>query len=356
MSWKNRSYTTGEIVSFDYIQTDLNFQQTFVWDLDKTYLDTKIDSLWGLINAVVERSFTKKNIPGTNVLIRALAKNWQKEKGLTKFPIFFITASPPQMEERIIEKLNFDEIYPLGCYFKNNLINLKPSRWHRLKRHVGYKISALLLLRTKLPENLEQVLWGDDSESDAIIYNLYSDICARRISAVELKILLKKLGMAQDNMDLILQLQSQVPAMDPVKKIYINLAIDTDHDYYLKFGRRTVATYNTFQIALDLFQDGRINVDDVYDVYIEMVKHYQYSHEELLKSMQEFIKRPQIGRQATEEFVSFLKTKLVVAQEFDYMSVAKEVVAVDSDSRVRDLEGQFEPWLQERIDYLNEYR
>lgn len=60
-----------------------------------------------------------------------------------------------------------------------------------------------------------------------------------------------------NQVDTILRLREDIPEQDPVEKIYINLAADTDADYYLKFGRRILPTYNTFQLALDLHQISR---------------------------------------------------------------------------------------------------
>lgn len=348
----------GELVNFTYTQVDFkSFSEVFVWDLDKTYLDTRIDSVSGLLDAIIERSWSKKNIPASNILLRQLHDRWASDKGVKNFPIFFITASPQQMEERIREKLQFDQVSPAGCYFKNNLRNLRPSRWWRLKKHIGYKISALLHLRAQLPEKIEQVLWGDDSESDAIIYNLYSDICAGRISDTDLRVLLKKIGMVQDNIDLICDLRKDIPENDPVEKIYINLAIDTDHDYYLKFGRRTVATYNTFQAALDLFQDHRLKLEDLDLVFSEMVNQYSFSPEELVKSYIEFVKRPQLGERATKDIGQWLVEKGLISH-FDQLKIAPQPVTkwCEKELRVLELSGVSEPWVQEKIDYLNEYR
>lgn len=348
----------GELVYYSEIKSEkLFFSEIFVWDLDKTYLDTRLESIMGIWTAAVERSLSKKNIPGSSVLIRQLSKSWKEKKGQREFPLFFITASPPQMEERIREKLLYDGIQPLGYYYKNNLRNLRPSRWWRLRKHVGYKISALLHLRRQLPENVEQVLWGDDSESDAIIYNLYSDICAQRIEDNELKILLKKIGMAQDNIDLIFQLKKDIPPVDPVTKIYINLAVDTDHDYYLKFGRRTVPTYNSFQMALDLFQDHRLQLEDVLLVYQEMIEKYGYSREELIKSFEELVRRPQIGKKAVGLLVEFFKQKNILCANYDLPFAPREEIKKTLDeTKVLELEGFNEPWVQDKIEYLNEYR
>ena len=52
-------------------------------------------------------------------------------------------------------------------FFKDNLRNLHPGRWRRLNQQVGYKIQALLQLRSQFANEITQVLWGDDSETDA---------------------------------------------------------------------------------------------------------------------------------------------------------------------------------------------
>ena len=62
------------------------------------------------------------------------------------------------METKIREKLEIDEILPIGMFYKDNLRNVKPSRWRRLNQQVGYKIQALLQLRAK-------ILWRCDPNS-----------------------------------------------------------------------------------------------------------------------------------------------------------------------------------------------
>src|SRR5690606_27850733 len=101
--WQSRSEISSDVVFFSYVPVGLekNSEEVFLWDLDKTYLDTTIDSLRGLIQTVLERAWNKRNIPGTSTLIRALSIYRAKQSGQKYFPIYFITASPPQMEERI---------------------------------------------------------------------------------------------------------------------------------------------------------------------------------------------------------------------------------------------------------------
>lgn len=254
--WRDRSEITDDVVYFRYINegTEKSIDEVFLWDLDKTYLDTNFEGLIPLLQTVIERAQGKKNVPGTKTFLQVLSRCWSEGKGQTRLPLYFISASPPQMEVRIAEKFAFDNIRPFGCFYKDNLRNLTPRRFWRLTKQVGYKLQALFQLRLKLRENVRQVCFGDDSETDAIIYNLYSDICARRVGPQDVRNILKMLSVTSEQTDTILLMASEVPENDPVEKIYINLAVDTDPDYYLKFGRRTLATYNTFQTALDLFK------------------------------------------------------------------------------------------------------
>jgi hypothetical protein len=357
VDWRERSQIKGDVVFFRYVTqgVEKNIDEVFVWDLDKTYLDTAIDSLAGLIRTAIERAFNKKNVPGTVTLLQVLARTWQEQKGQSRFPLYFISASPPQMEARIAEKFTIDDIRPFGCFYKDNLRNLRPSRLRRLSKQVGYKIQALLQLRMKLKEDVRQICWGDDSESDAIIYNLYSDICARRLGAQDLRRVLQSFSVTAEQVDEILLLQSQVPENDPVEKIYINLAVDTDPDYYLKFGRRTLPTYNTFQVACDLLQDVRISVEAVQSVAQDMIGNYEFAPEELLRSFDEMIRRQVIGETAAKKIIQFFVESAIFPASFQpSLSPLRETKV--HEGRVYELEGHFEPWVQERVDYLHDYR
>lgn len=355
--WRERSEMNGDVVFFRYVSEGMekSHEEVFLWDLDKTYLDTTIDSLSGLMTTILEKALNKKNVPGTNTLLQSLSEYRKQQKGYMYFPIYFITASPPQLEERISEKFALDNIRPFGCFYKDNLANLRPGRFWRLTKQVGYKLQALLQLRTRLGEKVRQICWGDDSETDAIIYNLYSDICSRRLGANEIRMTLEKLNVAGDQVDTILELQAGIPENDPVEKIYINLATDTDPDYYLKFGRRTLATYNTFQVALDLFQDRRIGLDGLYSVLQDMIYNYGYTPEELMKSFDEFIRRGVLGQKAYEETRAFFVEKGLLYPSYE-PTVAPLKEKVITEGRVYEMEGAHEPWIPEHIDYLHDYR
>ena len=318
--WRTRAEITADVVLFRYV-TDPNDRETtdvYVWDLDKTYLDTAFESLAGLWRTINEKAFQKRNVPGTATLVRALRDHWQElHQGRKDFPIYFITASPPQLERKIHDKLAFDGIYPFGLFCKDNLRNVSPRRWRRLTQQVGFKLQSLLQLRLHMPGNVRQILWGDDSEADAVIYSLYSDLCARRLEEREARQILRHLKVMGQQVDTILRLLEEIPAQDPVEKIYINLAADTDADYYLKFGRRILPTYNTFQLALDLFQDARLSAPQVVNVARDLVINYGFAVEELERSLEDMIRRPALSDQTIARIVPILRDERLLRANFE---------------------------------------
>ncbi len=355
--WKSRAEILGDVVFFRYVHLGLEntCEEVYVWDLDKTYLDTHWGSLRDLMRTALEKAFQKKNVPGTATLVAALKNSWIEKTGKDRFPIFFITASPPQIESKIKEKLELDQILPYGSFYKDNLKNVKPSRLWRLTQQVGYKLQALLQLRTTLKEDVRQVLWGDDSESDAIIYSLYSDICARRWTESELRHILKNLRVVGEQTETILDLQDQIPSRDPVEKVYINLATDTDPEYYRKFGRRLVPTYNTFQTALDLYQDGRLTTEQVLRVGLDMTMNYGFSFDELEQSFDDLIRRRILGANTVEKILPALAEHDLISFDFESSVTPSREVSREGQ-RVFELEGEHEPWVAEHIDYLHDYR
>jgi hypothetical protein len=355
--WKQRSTTNLDVVYFDYqskAQID-NADEVYIWDLDKTYLDTSIDSLSGLLHTIFEKAFTKKNVPGTPDIIRSLARYRRKHFNEQDFPLFFVSASPPQMESKVYEKFVIDEIQPIGMFYKDNLRNLAPKKFLFLKKQIGYKVQSLLQLRTRLSKNVKMICFGDDSESDATIYNLFSDICARRQTENELMQLLEDLGVNHAQIDEILRLQSVIVVQDPVEKIYINLATDTDPEYYLKYGRRTLPTYNSFQVALDLVQDQRLSLEELGFIATGLMEKYRFSSDLLVSAFEELIRRRVLGLSSFEMIKNYFIEQKIISLSWMPKSEPLKEKTLDN-GHVYELEGIFEPWIPRHIDYLKDYR
>ena len=351
--WKDR--TNLDVVFFSYSgKTSDNPSEVYVWDLDKTYLDTRWNTLKDLWRTFFEKSFQKKNIPGTSTLVFSLKENWRENPDINKgdFPIFFITASPPQLEEKIRKKMEIDQILPGGIFFKDNLKNIYPGRWKYFNQQVGYKLQALMQLRNRFKGEITQVLWGDDSEMDAIIYSLYSDICSRRWKKGELLSLLMHFNVNKKQIETIFNLQNQCPDHDPVERIYINLALDTDPEYYLKFGRRVLPVYDSFQTSLDLFQDGRLKETHILKVAHDLMVNYGFKRDQLQNSLDDLVRRRVLTGGAFEKILPCLQEKEIISRDYRPSLISGKVVSREGGKDF-GVEDKMEPWIPEQVDYFN---
>jgi hypothetical protein len=165
------------------------------WDLDKTYLDTDTESLRGLLRIPFERARDKKALPGVAALVKELRRSGEA-RGLTT-SVNFVTASPPQIGRAIREKLTMDGIEIDEIRFKNQIHHLMRGQFDALREHVGYKLSELLQSQRAGRRDGEELLFGDDWESDALIYSLYADIIEGRLSWAKLEDLLDKVGVQE---------------------------------------------------------------------------------------------------------------------------------------------------------------
>ena len=132
-----------------------------IWDIDETYLATDIDSLKGMLSVPLDMAVDKRNVAGTDILLRALRRGPDTGGPVRSNPLYFVSASPPQMRRVIQKKMLLDGVEFDGITFKDQLALLRARRVAALKHHVAYKLSALLLNRVELPWDVAfiGVLW-----------------------------------------------------------------------------------------------------------------------------------------------------------------------------------------------------
>lgn len=241
----------------------------FVWDLDRTYLRTEFESLRDLIRTAFQKAKDKIAYPGVVSLMRALRKGVGPDSPAPL--IYFISASPPQIRKTIREKFRLDGVEVDGIYFKDNLRNVRPSRFGRLREQVGYKMLALLDLRSRLPKNATLTCFGDDAESDALIYSLFSEISDRWMKGPALVSFLERQGVFHDEAVRIAWRARGVPASRPVNRVFIHMHAEKDPRYWRRFGPRVTATRNYFQTAFVCYADGKISAHGLADVGEEIL-------------------------------------------------------------------------------------
>jgi hypothetical protein len=90
-----------------------------VWDVDKTYLDTDISSVWGMLRIPLEMAIDKRTIPGAVAVLRECRRGPGPRP--RHVPLYFVSASPPQLEGVIRRRMLLDGVEPDGFVFKDQL-------------------------------------------------------------------------------------------------------------------------------------------------------------------------------------------------------------------------------------------
>lgn len=165
----------------------------FIWDVDKTYLDTDFKSLGGLMRIPLEMAIDKQAIPGTAALLAECRRGPGPRPRHT--PLYFVSASPPQLAGVIQRKMTLDGLQPDGFVFKDQLKLVTQGRLAQLKRQVEYKLTAHLGLIADLPRHARLVVVGDDWESDAQVFSLLDRILRGELEGATLARALRQAGV-----------------------------------------------------------------------------------------------------------------------------------------------------------------
>ncbi|MBL9019693.1 MAG: hypothetical protein JNL83_36215 [Myxococcales bacterium] len=270
-------------------------KHTFRWDLDKTYLRTEFDSLADLAKSAIETAADKQAYPGATALLRALKQEDHR--------ICIVSGSPTQMRQVLAAKLALDGVAYDEFVLKNNLKNILKGRFRALRAQVPYKLPAMMRSRIGAAAASE-TLFGDDAEADAIIYCLYADLLAERVSLADLERVLIATRAYEDDSERILDLARRVPKGDAVNRIFIHLDRRSPPLGFSRFGPRLVPVYNYFQAAMVLYEDRVLSARQVIYVALEMLDSGQYELGHLATSVQDIIRRGRVTRETALQLVA----------------------------------------------------
>lgn len=321
-------------------------KHTFRWDLDKTYLRTEFDSLRDLAKSAIETAADKQAFPGATALLRALRQDGNR--------ICIVSGSPTQMRQVLAAKLALDGIEYDEFVLKNNLKNILRGRFRALRAQIPYKLPAMLQSRIGAAADAE-TLFGDDAEADAIIYCLYADLIAGKVSLQDLERVLVASRAYDDDANRILDLARRVPKADVVRRLFIHLDRRSPSLGFRRFGPRLVPVFNYFQAALVLYEDKVLSARQVIFVALEMLDSKQYELGHLATSVQDLIRRGRLTRevalQLTAEATDAAKSGALSGRS-DLPPF--EEIAEEFRERVRELGGsQPIPWeVGEPLDYV----
>ena len=195
----------------------------YVWDIDKTWLDTRFSQLKGMLKIPFEFAVDKHAMPGATALLHGLRDG---PTGREHRPLYFITASPPFIRKSIERKMLLDGIEFDGILYKDQLEVFRRRHFDSLREHTAFKLSALLLLARAFPPQTRVYLFGDDAERDPLIYCLFADICAGRLRDASLRATLAHLGVRASYADDVATLASELPVRERVGGVFIHLVRD----------------------------------------------------------------------------------------------------------------------------------
>lgn len=230
------------------------------WDLDKTYLDTDIHSVRGLLRSAFENASQKRTVPGAPALLRALIRFDPLAR------VTVVSGSPTQMRAVLSEKLALDGVRVDDLVLKDNLGNLRRGRMRAVTNQIGYKLPALLRQRAGGGPATKETLFGDDAEIDALIYSLYADVIAGRISPLDLAYHMARGGAYDDGIAAAVASLEKIPRVDSVEDIFIVLDQGTPPRTFDRLGPRVVPVYAWLQAAVVLWRRGRLSAALAADV------------------------------------------------------------------------------------------
>jgi hypothetical protein len=318
------------------------------WDLDKTYLRTEFDSLGALVRTAVQRPDHKRAVPGAAELMRGL--------GDAGAEIHILSGSPEQLRSRIVQKLRLDGVAFASLTLKPNLQNLLRLRFRALRGQLGYKLPALLRRRCELRRQRDadgalvgEILLGDDAEADALVYSLYADVCADRVSRTELAAILHAAGAYRDEVADALRFASFVQRGPVVERILIHLDRQSSPASFEAYGARVVPFYNYLQAAFVLLEAGRLSAEATLGVARELVVRHHFDGVSLGRGYQQLLRRGDARGAAAGPLRAALEAipsrrALSGAAELAAMVRAVEAASLDLPAAARPVE----PWL----DYL----
>jgi len=263
------------------------------WDLDKTYLRSDFESLRKIVRVPFERAEDKIDEPGVVALIQALKRSARDADGQAF--VYFISASPPQIGRAIRKKLDLDGIDADGIVFKNQLHHLVRGRFRYLREQIGYKLAELLKARLAAPAGATEYLFGDDWESDPLIYSLYADLVGGRLDREALAEILVRLRIDPARLVEVKALAERLTHDDCVRRIFINLQRRTPPGRFRFFGARLVPAFNYFQTAVVLHLEGRLTLADVAAVGRSLIERSAYTRDQLRNSLDDLRRRGFIG-------------------------------------------------------------
>lgn len=270
----------------------------YIWDIDGTYLNTNVQSILALMKVPFENAKEKKNVPGSDIILRHL-RIGTDIKNPNNNPIFFITASPPQFENVLRKKMKIDKVKYDGITYKDYLKDFFNMGFNDLFKQITYKLISLLNNRLIFPKGSKEILFGDNLEQDSKIYTLYEQLLDKNIDINELSTKLIKLKVHEPYLSQIIKKSSIIrkEGNNPVERIYIHLTRSEDISIYKNYPVKLIPVENYFQASASLYENNNITINGVEETF----KKLKFYDSNIIKSLIPMVDNGYIKRETQEK-------------------------------------------------------
>lgn len=164
-------------------------------DVDMTYLFTDFHSLSAMRRLLRLSASERETLKGME-RVYALLRDKEGENR----PLSFISGSPVFFKRVLENKMKIDGVLhdeivlkPFKKLFSSGTLNPIPL----IKEQVGYKLHALMRLRQNIPPQSKEVLLGDDTEADPVIYAMYTQLVRKQMTEEEFFSKLEQLDVSR---------------------------------------------------------------------------------------------------------------------------------------------------------------
>jgi hypothetical protein len=244
-------------------------------DVDLTYLDTHFARKRDMLSLLGQSARERATLPAMERVYSALRAG---ASGSEDRALVFISGSPRFFKRVLEARMTLDGV-------DHDALLLKPFDemvWSRmisldlgaivpaLKEQVGYKLVHLMNGRLELPPKAGELLLGDDSEADYIVYSIYHRFMAGDLDIAELDKELGRAGLDASQREpvkaLALKVRSVLPPSKVVHGIYINrTGFPNQHHSVKDWVVNGLTRYHTgaWPLILDLYEEGFVSKEAV---------------------------------------------------------------------------------------------
>lgn len=246
-------------------------------DIDLTYLDTHFTRKRDLVGLITQSAPERKTLPAMEKVYAALRAG---ASGKDDRPLVFISGSPRFFKRVLEARMDLDGVQQDGVFLKamddiaaSKALLLQVDRIvPSLKEQVGYKLGHLLRGRMELPSKAEEILMGDDSEADFVVYSIYHRIMSGELDQDGIKKELARAGVDAGSHAEIAALAAKARASvslagaSPVKAIYINLTGSPNATLKVSdwpVPGKARLHVGAWPLILDLYEEGLVSRESV---------------------------------------------------------------------------------------------